>query len=128
MIEITKMELIETYLESYNSFDISGMLSLLDDGVIFENEVSGDVNLRAEGKAEFERLASESAQLFRARQQRMTEIAIDGATAEISIDYKATLATDLPNGLKSGDILELKGKTLFEFKNGKISYIKDISQ
>ncbi|HAS8484195.1 TPA: nuclear transport factor 2 family protein, partial [Vibrio vulnificus] len=47
--------------------------------------------------------------------------------AMVNIDYTGTLAIDLPNGLKSGQVLELKGQTYFEFQNGKISHIKDVS-
>jgi len=45
----------------------------------------------------------------------------------IDIDYSAILSVDLPNGLKADDALELKGKSVFEFEAGKITYIVDIS-
>jgi len=37
------------------------------------------------------------------------------------------LGIDFPNGLKKGQKLELKGKTIFTFKNNKIISISDIS-
>lgn len=43
------------------------------------------------------------------------------------IDYSATLATDLPNGLKKGHKIELKGKSIFKFLDNKIIELIDIS-
>lgn len=37
------------------------------------------------------------------------------------------LAVEFPNGLKSRDKLQLKGKSTFEIKEGKISLIEDYS-
>jgi len=35
---------------------------------------------------------------------------------EISIKYASTLATDFPNGMKAGDLLEMEGKSIFRLK------------
>ena len=43
------------------------------------------------------------------------------------IDYKAILNMDLPNGMKKGDTLEMKGQSQFEFKNDRIVKILDVS-
>jgi len=40
---------------------------------------------------------------------------------------RARLAVDLPNGLKIGDTLQLKGKSVFGINEGKISLIEDYS-
>jgi hypothetical protein len=47
--------------------------------------------------------------------------------AAIQIDYKSVVAVDLPNGLKAGQELNLKGSSFFEFKDGKILKLVDIS-
>jgi hypothetical protein len=46
---------------------------------------------------------------------------------EIEIDYYAILAMDFPNGLKKGDELQLKGKSIFKFSGDKIIKLTDIS-
>ncbi|WP_367584473.1 hypothetical protein [Paenibacillus sp. FJAT-26967] len=43
------------------------------------------------------------------------------------IDYEGILAVDLPNGLKTGDNIQLKGKSVFRIEEGKISLIEDYS-
>ena len=45
----------------------------------------------------------------------------------MAIDYRATVAMELPNGLKPGDTLRLQGKSIFRFDDGKIISIEDIS-
>ncbi|MBQ4836848.1 MULTISPECIES: nuclear transport factor 2 family protein [Pseudoalteromonas] len=127
MLDNDKAALIDQYINSYNAFNVEQMLALFDDSIVFENESNGEVNVRAEGKVEFENLAKESAKLFSSRNQTITDLHIDETQAKISIDYLGVLAVDLPNGLKAGDELSIKGHSFFEFYNGKISYIKDVS-
>lgn len=120
-------KLIRGYVDCYNDFDIAGMLEFLSDSVVFENESGGEVNARAEGKAEFKQLAEQAAKLFSSRNQRITSIETNGGVLIAYIAYKATLAADLPNGLKEGQTIELNGKSEFQFEGGKICYIKDIA-
>jgi hypothetical protein len=37
------------------------------------------------------------------------------------------LNVDIPEGPKSGELVKLKGESVFKFKGGKIIYIEDIS-
>ncbi|MCG9679136.1 nuclear transport factor 2 family protein [Vibrio sp. Isolate24] len=127
MSESEKVELIESYISRYNAFDVTGMLEILSDNIVFENESNGEITARTVGKVDFENLASQSAKMFSARQQVVTDIQLSDSTATVSIDYTGTLAIDLPNGIKEGQELALKGKTYFEFQNGKIHHIKDVS-
>lgn len=120
-------KLIEGYIECYNAFDIEGMMNFLSDAVVFENESAGEINARAEGKAEFKSLAEQSAKLFSSRAQKITSIEAMGSAVVACIAYKATLAADLPNGLKQGQVIELNGKSEFQVEDGKICHIKDIA-
>ncbi len=47
--------------------------------------------------------------------------------AEVEISFIGVLAVDLPNGLRRGETLRLEGRTDFEFGDGKILKIADIS-
>lgn len=64
---------------------------------------------------------------FTERQQRIESWSFEDTTISIEIAYSAVLATDLPNGLKKGESLELKGTSTFGFENGKIKSITDRS-
>ena len=120
-------KIIESYIDSYNNFDINGMVKNLDENIVFENISNGNVDLRTEGINEFKKQAKSAEPYFKQRKQTITSWKFNNSKVSINIGYKAILAIDLPNGMKSGDTLELKGKSEFEFENGKIKSISDKS-
>lgn len=120
-------EIIENYVNSYNSFDINGMTKNLDEKVVFENISNEKVDLRTEGINDFKEQAESAKQYFEERKQTIESWNFNDNKVSINIDYKAVIAIDLPNGLKKGDTLKLKGQSEFEFKDGKIIRITDKS-
>ncbi|GIO12341.1 hypothetical protein J19TS2_18960 [Cohnella xylanilytica] len=119
--------LITSYIEAYNDFDVEGMLRLLHEKVVFRNISNGVVDTETKGIEEFRMLAEQSAKLFAQRRQTIKEMTIDGDRAEIEIEYEGTPAIDLPNGLKAGETIRLGGKSIFYVKNGKIIVLEDHS-
>ena len=120
-------QLVIDYIEAYNRFDVAGMLAPLHDEVTFRNVAAGEVSLATHGKAEFRAQAEQAKQYFSQREQRVTDWQIVHNRVEVRIDYSAVAAIDLPNGLKSGDTLQLQGKSVFQFADGRIISIDDIS-
>ena len=120
-------KIIEYYVRSYNYFDIDGMTNDLDDNIIFENIANGAVNLQIEGILDFKKQAIKASNYFIDRKQTILNWHPSGDTVIIDIDYTATAAMDLPNGIKKGQTIELKGQSEFTFKNQKIIQIRDIS-
>ena len=120
-------EIIENYVNSYNSFDINGMTKNLDEKVVFENISNEKVDLRTEGINDFKKQAESAKQYFEEREQTIESWNFNDYKVSINIDYRAVIAVDLPNGLKKGDTLKLKGQSEFEFKEGKIIRITDKS-
>jgi len=118
---------IQNYIKSYNQFDIRGMTKDLTENVVFENISNGNIELRTEGITEFTKQAESAKQYFTERKQTIESWEFNNSKVIIGVDYKAILAIDLPNGLKTGDTLELKGKSEFEFENQKIKSITDKS-
>jgi hypothetical protein len=53
MLSIDKREIIERYIEAYNTFDIELMLLLLHPDVKFINLSNGEVNTQTVGKSDF---------------------------------------------------------------------------
>jgi hypothetical protein len=45
----------------------------------------------------------------------------------VGIDFEGTLAIDLPNGMKAGEVIRTTGRTEFVFRDGLIQQITDIS-
>jgi hypothetical protein len=120
-------QIVENYVTSYNNFDIDGMIANLDENVIFENISNGKVDLRTEGLDQFKKQAETAKGYFRQRKQTIEDWKFNDSSVSITINYEAILNIDLPNGLKSGDSLNLKGKSVFEFNEGKIVKITDES-
>jgi len=118
---------IENYIKAYNNFDVAGMLLQLHPEVEFENITNGEVTTNLKGSVAFRRQAEEATNYFTQREQKIAKLTIADNTAEVQIDYSAILALDLPNGLKAGDKLELKGRSVFTFKEGKIIRLQDYS-
>lgn len=120
-------QLIESYVISYNNFDIEGMVADLDESIVFENISNGKVDLRTQGISEFKKQAEFAKQYFSQRKQTIEDWEFNNLIVVIRINYEAVLNMDLPNGLKRGDALNLYGKSKFEFSNGKIIKITDES-
>lgn len=85
------------------------------------------MDVRTEGINDFTKQAESAKQYFKERNQTIDFWNFDEQKVTIEIDYKATLAIDLPNGLKVGDTLELKGKSEFDFEDLIIIKITDKS-
>ncbi|UZR94191.1 nuclear transport factor 2 family protein [Chondrinema litorale] len=123
----TKKEMIENYIQGYNSFDVKVMLRDLHHDVVFKNIANGEVTLETEGFEAFKNQAEQAKSFFTEREQKIMSFDEKEDYIEIAIDYTGKLAIDLPDGLKIGDTLNLKGKSVFHFKDDKIITIQDIS-
>jgi hypothetical protein len=119
--------IIIDYIDGYNDFDIEKMITSLDESIVFENISNGVISLTLNGPTSFKEQAHQSKRLFSKRKQIIKSFKHRGDETEIEIDYHAILATDLPNGLKKGDELNLQGKSIFKFSGHKIIAITDIS-
>lgn len=127
MTSSRQKEIIEGYVAAYNSFDVEAMLQFVHPDVLFKNVAGGEVNATAIGIHEFREMAEQSKSLFSARCQKITGLESTGDTVTVHIDYEGVLAADLPNGMKAGDTLKLKGRSVFEFLEGKLHRITDYS-
>lgn len=119
--------LTERYIDAYNRKDIAEMLLTIHAELEFSNISSGVVNAHTVGVTEFKALAEQSVSLFSERHQDIVFFESDDNTAAAGIKFRAVVANDLPNGLKKGQVLEMDGRSEFEFRDGLISKIKDIS-
>lgn len=120
-------KIIANYIDAYNNFDIDRMLSDMHEEIRFENISNGEINLTINGITEFRNQAEKTRTLFKERKQKITDIKFDADRVEVKIDYQGTLAVDFSDELKAGDIIELKGSSIFRFNDNKIAELKDIS-
>jgi hypothetical protein len=119
--------LVDHYIDSYNRMDVEDMLVGLHPHIEFKNVSAGVVNASTSGVAELKTLATQSLELFSERDQTIESFEVQGSGAVASIAFRAVVASDLPNGLKKGQVLNLSGRSEFEFRDGAIFKITDIS-
>lgn len=119
--------LIDHYIDAYNRKDIDDMLKGVHPQVEFKNISAGVVNASTNGVAELRTLAQQSLSLFSERHQKIESFELQDHVAVATIVFRAVVAADLPNGLKKGQVLTLSGRSEFEFQDGAISKITDIS-
>ena len=123
-----KIQLALDYIEAYNHMNVAGMMAPLSEDVTFLNISDGQVNMEIQGKEALQKQAKDTLALFTERQQNVRGIQFEETDLlVVQIDYEATVAQDLPNGLKAGDKLKLEGLSRFSFQEGKISKIEDVS-
>lgn len=119
--------LVDQYIDAYNRKDIDDMLMGIHPQVAFKNISAGVVNASTTGVAELRTLAQQSLSLFSERHQKVESFEIQGPVAVATIAFRSVVAADLPNGLKKGQVLNLSGRSEFEFQDGAIFKITDIS-
>jgi hypothetical protein len=120
-------KIISNYIEGYNQFNIEKMVTDLDENMTFKNIQNGETNMALNGLTEFKLQAEQAKSYFKTRTQTIKTFNHLGNETEIEIDYYAVLGIDFPNGLKSGQELNLKGKSVFKFSGHKIIELTDIS-
>lgn len=119
--------LIDRYLDAYNRMDVDGMLATMQREIIFENYTAGVLSVRTLGIEELRHLAESSRHLFLARRQTITGYSEAAGIAHAQIAFEGTFAVDLPNGVRAGQRIAVKGRSEFKELDGLLIYIADHS-
>ncbi|MGE7139290.1 nuclear transport factor 2 family protein [Luteibacter sp. NPDC031894] len=125
MIDRDRQALIEAYIDAYNRFDIDGMLATLSDDVRFEHHSGGELGVATDGKGDFEKLARVGAAMFAARRQSIVAVEAVGDTLVATIDFHGEVAEDIPEGPRAGTVIEMRGRSEFDFSGGRICRVVD---
>jgi hypothetical protein len=120
-------KIITNYIDGYNQFDIDKMVANFDNDIVFENIQNDEINMSVKGLTAFKQQAEQANTYFTTRTQTITSFKHLENNSEIEIDYFAILNIDLPDGLKKGQELNLKGKSIFYFMDERIIKLIDIS-
>ncbi|MCM2502589.1 nuclear transport factor 2 family protein [Aureimonas altamirensis] len=119
--------IVARYIDAYNRMNVQAMLDCLSGDVRFINRSNGETTNETHGIEAFRALAEQGVQLFAEREQTILDcIAIDDRAAA-RIGYRAKVKTDLPNGWKAGQKIEMTGTSFFTISEGKISEVIDAS-
>lgn len=126
-MENIEEEIIRQYVKAYNIFDIESMLKNLHPDIEFINISNGEIDLRLIGIDQFRVQAEKAKSIFSKRHQEITSLSGRPDSVEVEINYRGTFAIDLSDQIKQGDYIELKGKSVFKFKDEKIIQLTDMS-
>jgi PBP1b-binding outer membrane lipoprotein LpoB len=103
------------------------MITYLHSEIEFKNISGGVENAYTKGIEEFKELANNSIKIFKERTQTITSYTESDDTVNVEINFRGILAMDLPNGLKSGEILVMNGKSKYVFEDNLIILLVDES-
>jgi ketosteroid isomerase-like protein len=126
-MEAAYRQVVEAYIAAYNAFDIAGMCACLHPDIVFENISHKQLTLRTEGLENFRAQALLAVAYFSERRQKIQYMHVVADRVEVDIQYQATLKVDVPGWLNAGERVELVGKSIFQFQDGKICLLQDIS-
>lgn len=127
MKEKRMKRIIDEYIKAYNNFNVANMIKDVHEDIVFRNIANSEINLELKGKEALKNQAEQAVNLFEKREMKITEQVIISDTVENKIEFKGVFAVDIPDGPKSGELIKLKGKSVFQFEKGKIVLIEDIS-
>ena len=129
--EKEKLDLINKYFDSFNSFDIDGMASTVHKDVLvthfFDRKIPSSTFGSEEFRAYMEKASQEDNKLTQSRKENIKDITPLEDSVIVNTTYEAILAIDFPNGPKKGETLKQNWEIEFEFREGKIytiTYIK----
>jgi ketosteroid isomerase-like protein len=120
-------ETIRRYIANYNDRDIDAMLACVTDDVVFENISNAGQSMRLDGKLMMRQVAEVSGNAFSYRRQRLINIVTGNGKAAAEIEFEGRAAVDLPNGVRAGETVRVRGASFFEFRGPLLCRIADYS-
>ncbi len=120
-------DVITKYIACYNARDIEGMIEFVTDDVVFENISNAGNSMRLEGREAMREVAELSGNAFSYRRQRIVSLIAHEGKAAAEIEFEGKAAVDLPNGVKAGETIKVRGASFFEFRGNLMCRIADYS-
>ncbi len=119
--------LVRRYVERYNSNDVDGMLECCADDVVFETISNPGGSIRLSGKDEMREVIEATTRAFRERRHEVVTILVDGQRAAAETVFSGVAAAELGQHVRQGEPVSIRGATMFELRDNKLSRICDYS-
>lgn len=120
-------EIVKSYINAFNAFDMEGLCKDLSNDVAFKNTENGIVTVTTMGLEEFKEVTLKSQSFFEYCKQEVLEFDTDKDFVIAYVDFEAVIKEDLSEELKKGTKLKFGAKSIFNFKDDKIVSIEDYS-
>lgn len=119
--------LVRRYVDRYNSNDVDGMLECCADDVVFETVSNPGGSIRLSGKDEMREVIEATTRAFRERRHEVVTILVDGQRAAAETVFSGVAAAELGQHVRPGEHVSIRGATMFELRDNKLSRICDYS-
>ena len=119
--------LVRRYVDRYNLNDVDGMLECCADDVVFETVSNPGGSIRMTGKDEMREVIEATTRAFRERRHELVSILVDGERAAAETVFSGVAAAELGQYVRPGEHVSIRGATMFELKDNKLSRICDYS-
>ena len=119
--------LVRRYVDRYNLNDVDGMLDCCADDVVFETVSNPGGSIRLTGKDEMREVIEATTRAFRERRHELVSILVDGERAAAETVFSGVAAAELGQYVRPGEHVSIRGATMFELKDNKLSRICDYS-
>ncbi|MEY2759693.1 MAG: hypothetical protein RIR33_3471 [Pseudomonadota bacterium] len=119
--------LVRRYVDRYNSNDVDGMLECCADDVVFETVTNPGGSIRLSGKDEMREVIEATTRAFRERRHEVVTILVDGQRAAAETVFSGVAAAELGQHVRPGEHVSIRGATMFELRDNKLSRICDYS-
>jgi len=119
--------LVRRYVERYNSNDVEGMLECCADDVVFETISNPGGSIRLSGKDEMREVIEATTRAFLERRHELVTILVDGQRAAAETVFSGVAAAELGQYVRQGEHVSIRGATMFELRDNKLSRICDYS-
>jgi len=119
--------LVRHYVERYNANDVDGMLECCSDDVVFESVTNPGGAMRLNGKDEMREVIEATTRAFRERRHEVVAILVDGDRAAAETVFSGVAAAELGHHVRPGEHVSIRGATMFELRDNKLTRICDYS-
>lgn len=119
--------LVRRYVDRYNLNDVDGMLDCCADDVVFETISNPGGSIRLTGKDEMREVIEATTRAFRERRHELVSILVDGERAAAETVFSGIAAAELGQYVRPGEHVSIRGATMFELRDNKLSRICDYS-
>ncbi len=119
--------LVRRYVDRYNLNDVDGMLDCCADDVVFETVSNPGGSIRLTGKDEMREVIEATTRAFRERRHELVSILVDGERAAAETVFSGIAAAELGQYVRPGEHVSIRGATMFELRDNKLSRICDYS-
>jgi ketosteroid isomerase-like protein len=120
-------ELVQKYVDSYNSNDVEAMLDCCNDDVVFETITNPGGSIRLNGKDEVREVLIATTLAFRERRHQLIGIIVEGDRAAAETVFSGVAAAELGNHVRLGEHVSIRGATIFERHGDLLGRICDYS-